>query len=102
LGRWGESAAGCSAGAVHGGLSIGRSSIADGEFSGDVRSVSRKPDGLIDVTELWDVPEEGPMTVVNNYRVFVDGSALMVREINSNDREAAEATTLIRCRARHV
>jgi hypothetical protein len=78
LGRWGGDAGGCSPGAIHGGLSISRKTVADGEFRGEVQSVTAKADGSIDVKEIWDVPEEGPSTFLNNYRLADHGRTLIL------------------------
>ena len=93
LGRWGDDQAGCSEGAIHGGLTIERKEVRDGEFSGDVRRVRRKPDGSIEVVERWDVPEEGPSDVVSNYRLSKDKKSLTVKVIG----ESVQTQTLIRC-----
>jgi hypothetical protein len=96
LGRWGGDAGGCSPGAVHGGLSITRTSIRDGEFSGDVRSVSAKRNGSVDVKEVWDVPEEGPTTYLNNYRLTDHGKTLILTYLQPAD---AKPDKFIRCGA---
>ena len=93
-GRWGEDIGGCSPGAIHGGLTIERRTVRDGEFIGRVRSVRHKPDGSINATERWDVPEEGLKDFVNNYRLSKNRTSLTVRDT------AGEADTqrLIRCK----
>jgi hypothetical protein len=95
VGRWGESPEGCSPGAVHGGLTIRLKSVADGEFEGKVRSISRKSDGSIDVSEVWDVPEQGLTTFTSNYRLSPDQNALLVREISGG--AGNEPLALVRC-----
>ena len=97
-GRWGGSHASCSAGAVHGGLTIARLSVRDGEFQGDVRKVVRKPNGSLDVTENWPEQDEGPTTFVSNYQLSQDRKSLTVRTTFGPDNEV-EIQTLIRCGA---
>lgn len=97
-GRWGESHAGCSPGAVHGGITIAQLSVRDGEFQGDVRKVVRKRNGSLDVTENWPEQDEGPTTFVSNYLLSKDGNSLAVRTTFGPDNEV-EIETLIRCGA---
>ena len=98
LGRWGGNLAGCSPGAVHGGLSISRRKVADGEFSGEVRTVNVERDGSIDVREVWDVPEEGLKTFVTNYRLTNGGNRLTTTDLKP---ARGKPDTFIRCKARH-
>lgn len=97
-GRWGESHAGCSPGAVHGGIAIDRLSVRDGEFQGDVRKVMRQRNGSLDVTENWPEQDEGPTTFVSNYLLSKDRNSLTVRTTFGPDNEV-EIETLIRCGA---
>ena len=98
LGRWGESHAGCSPGAIHGGLTIERLNVRDGEFQGDVRKVVRQRNGSLDVTENWPDQDEGPTTFVSNYLLSKDRNSLTVRTTFGPDNEV-EIETLIRCGA---
>lgn len=95
-GRWGESRAGCSPGAVHGGITIERLSVRDGEFQGDVRKVVRRANGSIDVTENWADFDEGPTTFVSNYELSKDRTSLTVRTMPLPG-EGPEIETLTRC-----
>ena len=97
-GRWGESRAGCSAGAVHGGITIERLSVRDGEFEGDVRKVVRRANGSIDVTENWADFDEGPTTFVSNYELSKDRNSLTLRTMPLPG-EGPEIETLTRCGA---
>src|SRR4029453_3513213 len=81
IGRWGEGIGGCSPGAVHGGLTIRSKLVADGEFSGEVKSVVRKPDGSIDVVELWDNPDSPDAKFLSNYSLSKNGKSLTVRTL---------------------
>lgn len=95
LGRWGDGLAGCSPGAIHGGLIIERKTVVDGEFNGSVRSVRRKANGSIDTVERWDIPDDAPTDIVSNYRLSKDKKLLTVRVAGKN----AQTQKLIRCKA---
>ena len=100
VGRWGENIGGCSPGAVHGGLTIRQKLVADGEFSGEVKSVVRNPDGSIDVAELWDIPESPAAKSRSNYSLSKNGKSLTVRTLEPGSEYLPEPLALIRCGAR--
>ena len=100
VGRWGQGPEGCSPGAVHGGLTIERGSVMDGEFSGAVRKVAIQLDGSINVTEQWDVPDEGVTSLVANYRLSKNRKSLTVRYDAPEPGGEAQTQNLIRCEAR--
>jgi hypothetical protein len=99
VGRWGEDVGGCSPGAIHGGLTIRPKLIADGEFSGEVKSVVRKPDGSIDVVELWDIPESPAAKSLSNYSLSKNGKSLTVRTLEPGSEYLPEPLALVRCGA---
>jgi hypothetical protein len=98
-GRWGEDAGGCSSGAIHGGLTISQSSVADGEFSGTVKAIKRKPDGSIDVMELWDFAEASEARMVSRYSLSKDGKSLTVQTLEPGSEYLPEPMKLMRCEA---
>jgi hypothetical protein len=100
VGRWGEDIGGCSPGAIHGGLTIRPKLVADGEFSGEVKSVVRKPDGSIDVVELWDLPESPSAESLSNYALSKNGKSLTVRILDPSSQYLPEPLALVRCGAR--
>jgi hypothetical protein len=102
VGRWGEDADGCSPGAIHGGLTIEPRLVADGEFSGKVESVVRKPDGSLYVVETWELPESPPTKLKTNYSLSKDGASLTVDETEGLGETPSGPYVLIRCKARHV
>jgi len=97
LGHWAEEVDACAPDAVHGGSTILPTSVADGEFSGTVQSVVRKPDESIDVVELWDAPEmpSAPMTL--NYALSEDGKSMTVRQADGPDAAMNKPQRLVRC-----
>ena len=99
VGRWGEDIGGCSPGAIHGGLTIRPKLVADGEFSGEVESVVRKPDGSIDVVELWDIPESPAAKSQSNYSLSKNGKSLTVRTLEPGSEYLPEPLALVRCGA---
>jgi hypothetical protein len=100
VGRWGEDIGGCSAGAIHGGLTIRPKLVADGEFSGEVKSVVRNADGSIDVVELWDLPESPSAQSTSNYALSKNGRSLTVRTLGPGSEYLPEPLALVRCGAR--
>jgi hypothetical protein len=97
IGRWGDDIGGCSPGAIHGGLTIQPKLVSDGEFSGQVKAVVRKPDGSIDVAELWDIPESPAAKSLSNYSLSKDGKSLTVRTLEPGSEYLPEPLKLIRC-----
>jgi hypothetical protein len=97
-GRWGDSPAGCSEGAVHGGLNIESKLVSDGEFGGDIKSVVRKADGSLEVVEIWDNGDESNETLRSNYTLSKDGAKLTIRSLDKTEsRISSEPQVLIRC-----
>ena len=97
VGRWGDDIGGCSPEAIHGGLTIRQKLVADGEFSGEVKSVVRKRDGSIDVVELWDISESPAAESLSNYSLSKNGKSLTVRTLGPGSEYLPEPLALVRC-----
>jgi hypothetical protein len=100
VGRWGDEAGGCSPGAIHAGLTIKPKLVVDGEFNGRVTSVVRKPDGSIEVVEVWDTAESDTTKFLSNYSLSKDGKSLTVRTLEPANEYFSEPLKLIRCEAK--
>ncbi len=99
VGRWSDEADGCSPGAGHGGLTIRPKLVADGEFTGEVQSVVRKPDDSIDVTEVWDIAETPPAKSTSNYALSKNGRPLTVRTLGPSSEYLPAPLALVKCGA---
>jgi len=102
--RWRESDAtdGCSAGSVHGAITIAAKSVTDGEFSSKVQRFQvASPRSLI-VDELFNDFEEGPQRYTSTYILSDDGQRLTVRMTSQNNQKIeSEPAEYIKCGSRN-
>ncbi len=96
-GRWGETLAGCAAGAVHGGITISPTMVRDGEFHGRLLSVQRTA-GALRASEAWDFAG-APARVTKVYELAEAGRRLSVAEDVRHPPTAAGVTRYVRCEA---
>lgn len=95
VGRWGETLQGCSAGAVHGGITIASTQVSDGEFHGRLLAVEARSSRTVQTSEAWDF-ENAPASVADIYALSADGRRLSVTE-NGLHPDVSRVEHYVRC-----